>query len=378
MRNLNGFGIISLDICITSSCPLRCDYCFEKKDECKDLDFDEFLPYLEQGNYLDFIVFGGEPLLKIDDVLKIHKKAEEKGKTVSRSMISNGALLHKHIEMIKKEDFIVQISIDGYKEIHDKHRKFADGSGSFDIILKNIRLCIENDVKISLHSVVSRDNFKYFFEIFKWFYELLSEYKSFDEIVNTFSNNFFFVMFEEEFNDDDVSVFLGEILKITEYIQELDIDDQQKKDLIKYMFERNGGVCSAGGIMFGVDGNLDLYPCHRLMLTQDKEKYKLGNLFKVEEFKNFKFYNSLNMQFSNPLIYSALTVNSRFLQPKLRWYNYCPATNKQTTDSIYYFNCKYDVLLTEYNRLIDYILEKYNYNKKEDENGKCGRPDNCS
>ena len=47
------------------------------------------------------------------------------------------------------------ISIDGPKEVHDYNRKFYDKNGSYDEILKNIKIYLQNDIKLKASVVIT-------------------------------------------------------------------------------------------------------------------------------------------------------------------------------------------------------------------------------
>src|SRR6185369_6099521 len=52
----------------------------------------------------------------------------------------------------------LQITIDGPPAEHDKRRIYADGSGSYDRIARNIGMCLERGVNISIRMNVDRTN----------------------------------------------------------------------------------------------------------------------------------------------------------------------------------------------------------------------------
>lgn len=164
------------------ACNLHCIYCYEQTymiqgttkidpKEMVDLQFDRIDKIMEAyerkyGKTEDDIritIMGGEPLLKcnLDTVSYIFEKAKERGYTVD--IVSNGVDLNCYIDLFNKyKDTLdhIQITVDGVKEIHDKRRIFHDGRGSFDLIMNNIKLAIENDVLIILRVNVDSTNIK--------------------------------------------------------------------------------------------------------------------------------------------------------------------------------------------------------------------------
>lgn len=93
---------------------------------------------------LDIAFFGGEPLLNmhlIKYVIKYTKQIEEKSnKKFSFCMTTNGTLLTSEIEKYLLDNKVsIQISFDGNKEIQDKNRFFANGKGSYDLVVEKTK-----------------------------------------------------------------------------------------------------------------------------------------------------------------------------------------------------------------------------------------------
>jgi len=75
-------------------------------------------------------------------------------------MVTNGFHLTENVCRSLKEKTglkSVQITVDGPKAIHDTRRPLADGSGTFDVILDNIRE-ITNHVKVNLRINLDKKN----------------------------------------------------------------------------------------------------------------------------------------------------------------------------------------------------------------------------
>ena len=87
--------------------------------------------------------YGGEPCLNFKLIQQCVEYMEEaaEGKSVLYSLTTNATLLNKKIiDFFAKHHFRMMISLDGPKEIHDKHRKFSgSGEGSFDTVLRNMK-----------------------------------------------------------------------------------------------------------------------------------------------------------------------------------------------------------------------------------------------
>jgi hypothetical protein len=131
-------------------------------------------------------------------------------------------------------------------------------------------------------------------------------------------------------------------------------------ELIHAYITRRGGYCGMGTTLLALDSKMDVYPCHRLASIPSRQEFKLGNVFNPTEFSNFHLYNSyFRMGKKFHILYSAVQNITDFSQPSLNWFMWCPATNFQTSDNIYYQNSKYNIMLVELNRYIGYIYKKY-------------------
>lgn len=148
---------LSLEVTIltTYSCNFRCVYCFE--ESVRDnvfLDKDNstlivkwLINRAEERNIkrIHLVFYGGEPLLNIGPIYDIswHMKewADKNRVGFFFSIITNGSLLSpglvdKFLAVGLKS---VRVTLDGYRETHDRKRPFANGKPSFDVIMDNIK-----------------------------------------------------------------------------------------------------------------------------------------------------------------------------------------------------------------------------------------------
>ncbi|MFH1305593.1 MAG: radical SAM protein, partial [Candidatus Omnitrophota bacterium] len=118
---------------MTDRCNLRCKYCEGDWSgrRIKDFTTDEILRIIDECKELGayhFIIHGGEILLR-NDIGRIIDYM--KGKDLYVNLITNGILLPKWINEIKKVDSLC-ISLDGREENHD----FVRGKGSYSAAMK--------------------------------------------------------------------------------------------------------------------------------------------------------------------------------------------------------------------------------------------------
>ncbi len=155
------FPLTTMVLNVTNQCNLSCTYCYEygedKIVETKNGRKAKFMSEETARESVDFMLreagsnptvhltfFGGETLLNLP-VLKstiayARDRAAEAGKEVDFSLTTNATLLRPDvIEFLAENRVGVTISIDGPKEIQDRFRVFANGMGSYDIVMPKIR-----------------------------------------------------------------------------------------------------------------------------------------------------------------------------------------------------------------------------------------------
>ena len=140
---------------VAHTCNLNCDYCFASQGKYHG---ERALMSFETGKRaLDFLVensgtrrnlevdfFGGEPLMNFDVVKQLVGYArgieKEKNKNFRFTLTTNGMLIDDDvIDFCNKEMSNVVLSLDGRKEINDKHRVDYAGNGSYDKIVPKFR-----------------------------------------------------------------------------------------------------------------------------------------------------------------------------------------------------------------------------------------------
>ena len=161
-------------ILTTYACNFRCVYCFEESvkddiyldNQTSDLIIKWLIRKAEERKFkrIFLVYYGGEPLLNIRPIYDIswhiREWAEKKGVGFGFGMITNGSLLNpdlvdKFLTVGLKE---IRITIDGYREAHNRMRPFSDGRQTFDLIIDNIKSII-GKVNVGVVGNFDRDNF---------------------------------------------------------------------------------------------------------------------------------------------------------------------------------------------------------------------------
>ncbi len=157
---------------ITSSCNLRCEYCYEKdgrpdKSLTKE-GIDDKLKWIDE-NLADnshIVIFGGEPLLRIDLVEYIVDQliTTYKHRWFSVSLNTNGMLLlndnifNRYKRIVSKRQFTTYVSYDGPNSFR---RKDINGNCINDKIVEVLKKLEKNNINYMISYTWHKDNDKY-------------------------------------------------------------------------------------------------------------------------------------------------------------------------------------------------------------------------
>lgn len=193
-----GFHIIAKPT--GSLCNLNCEYCFylEKEklyaDEAAWAMPDDVLEayvrqYIEGQSIeeIDFAWQGGEPtILGIDFFQKVVglQKKYAAGKHITNAFQTNGVLLDdKWGEFLSRNRFLVGVSIDGPRKLHDHYRKDRGGGPTFDKVMKGISYLRKHNVEFNVLICVQKKNSYKPLEVYNFFKELGTNFVQFIPIV---------------------------------------------------------------------------------------------------------------------------------------------------------------------------------------------------
>jgi uncharacterized protein len=181
-------------------CNLNCEYCFY-------LEKQALFPAGEQyrmpdkvlsafiTNYItsqptpvvEFVWQGGEPtLLGIDFFKRVVdlQKPFMNTKTITNSLQTNGTLLTSEwCQFLKTNKFMVGISLDGPEEIHDRYRRDRQGNGTFDQVMRGLRLLQKHKVEYNVLACVARETAARPLEVYGFFRDEGVEFIQFTPIV---------------------------------------------------------------------------------------------------------------------------------------------------------------------------------------------------
>ena len=156
---------------VTNRCNLACPYCYIRKDGSR---MDEgtataFVAKAEEAtrrHQLKLLVIrmaGGEPSLEmrlVDRVAgELTRRLAPLGARVEFVCITNGVLMNKRwLEMLKRHEMRVCVSLDGVGHWHDQTRSFSNGRGSFDLVVRSINQYCEAGITPMILTTLTEAN----------------------------------------------------------------------------------------------------------------------------------------------------------------------------------------------------------------------------
>ncbi|KKG29962.1 anaerobic sulfatase maturase [Methanosarcina mazei] len=166
-------------------CNLACTYCFFLEKELlypgsrfrmSDEILENYIRQLIAAHNSPQVTVawqGGEPTLMGIDfyrrAVELQEKYRKPGMTFENTMQTNGTLLDDEwCRFFKENNFLIGISIDGPRELHDAYRVDKKGGGSFDRVMKGLRLLQKHGVEYNVLTTVNRVNADYPLEVYRF------------------------------------------------------------------------------------------------------------------------------------------------------------------------------------------------------------------
>lgn len=164
---------------IGATCNLDCIYCYylskeqlldqKSQQRMSDELLEQFIVETiaaQDAPEIQFTWHGGEPTLMglgfFRKVVELQIEHLPPGRRISNDLQTNGTLLDEAwCEFLRDHEFLVGLSIDGPRELHDAYRPTKRGAPSFDQVMRAAQLLKEHDITFSALTTVNRNNAKH-------------------------------------------------------------------------------------------------------------------------------------------------------------------------------------------------------------------------
>ncbi len=156
---------MKVTLSLTHNCNLACRYCYAGQKTRQDMTpetafkvVDFALAESQNGRPVHINFFGGEPMLCLSLMKEVtayaRRSANQLGKAVSFAVTTNGTLLgDAALEFLGENEVDLCISLDGSAEVHNQQRIYADGKGSFDCVVRNLRKALSVLSSVQVNAV---------------------------------------------------------------------------------------------------------------------------------------------------------------------------------------------------------------------------------
>ena len=169
-----------------SACNLNCDYCFFLKKEqlypgstfrMSDEVHEAYIKQLFEAHQVPQVTVawqGGEPTLMGLDFfrrsMELQKKYQKPGTSIENTFQTNGILLDDEwCRFFHENNFLVGLSLDGPQELHDTFRKDKGGHGTFEKVVKALRLLQKHQVEFNILCTVNAKNADHPLAVYRFF-----------------------------------------------------------------------------------------------------------------------------------------------------------------------------------------------------------------
>jgi len=280
----------------SSLCNLRCKYCFYHDEAAKRITGSYGImdtATLENivrrvfdaaTGEVTFAFQGGEPTLAGIDYYRtlftLCERYNTKKIKVSYAIQTNGILTaadERWAEMFAEHDFLVGISVDGIRDIHDTNRIDANGNGTYKTVLQAISALRKHNVRFNILTVINAVTAQNITKIYKFYRSQNWRYMQFIECLDPigqppFGNSYSLTperylrymktLFDLWYSD----MINGEYISIRQFDNWLNV-------FAGYQPESCGmlGMCT---VQYVTEADGSVYPCDFYVL----DAYKLGNI----------------------------------------------------------------------------------------------------
>ncbi|MEZ3518583.1 MAG: radical SAM protein [Muribaculaceae bacterium] len=298
----NDLSEVHVHVNPTLNCNFNCWYCYENHSGLSKMSVEVRDAILQmvarkissnEVKRLRLSFFGGEPLIYFDDVVAplMHgalKLAEAKGIDYFVNFTTNGYLLSdRMLDFLAPYNVSFQITLDGYRELHDKVRN-CGGKPSYDVIVRNVKSLLNSNKAVVLRINFTGENIDSVVRILEDLAEWPIELR-----------NYLTVDMQQVWQDisrDAEDVIYAKLMRLSDYAN---------KNGIRFSF--NWKVVSVGRSCYAdkvnhvlVNYNGDLYFCTARDFVPEKRK---GYLMPdgQEIWENDSHKRHMGIKFSNPV-----------------------------------------------------------------------------
>ena len=218
------------------------------------------------------------------------------GKSIHNALQTNGTLIDDGWgEFLAEHKFLVGVSIDGPRELHDHYRVDKGNAPTFDRVMRGLKKLKEHKVEFNTLTVVNRQNSQYPLEVYRFLKEIGSGFMQFIPVVERKAAEpgpDGLVLIQPSFDRSaEVTEWSVEPLTYGRFLAQI-FDEWVKKDVGRYFVQQfdvaleswlgmDASLCvfrKTCGSALAVEHTGDLYSCDHFVYPE----HKLGNVMEAD------------------------------------------------------------------------------------------------
>jgi len=352
----------------SSNCNIRCEYCFYRSISKKRIHESwgfmnfELLERIvqkalnESVDVCNFAFQGGEPtLVGIDfykKLIEYEQKYNKKNIEINNAIQTNGLVVDEEwARFLAQNDFLVGISLDGPRKIHDLYRVDNQGEGTFQRVIEAIHLFDQYHVKYNILTVVTPQVARHIHKIYNFFKNKHFTYLQFIPCLDPLDEEpggYHFSLTPEKYSYFLKTLFdLWYVDIMNDHIISIRYFDNLLQLLMGYPPEACGmlGHCNC---QFIIEANGGVYPCDFYVL----DKWYLGNI------KDRSFSQLLNSSVAQQFVQSSI-----YIDPVCRecpWFSLCRGECRRWREPFINGMPRLNYLCPAYQEFFRYTIDRFN------------------
>lgn len=350
----------------SSACNLKCKYCFYnslsdireiKNHGIMEIDTLEVIvkrALEEADESCTFAFQGGEPTIAglefFEKLIKLQKKYNHKNLVINNSIQTNGTLIdNRWADFLGKNNFLVGLSLDGPKEIHNLNRIDNRGADTFNKVLKTAKLFEKYKVEFNILCVVTSKTSKHINKIYSYFKSMGFNYIQFISCLDP--------LYEERgsyqysLTKEDYTTFLKNLFDVwyKDIIEGKRISVRYFDSLLENMIYGRSTSCGMNGActcQFVIESNGGVYPCDFYVI----DKWKLGNI------QDMTLRQLFECETSKDFITQSFKIDDKCRQCK--WYRLCKGGCRRDKEGLEGQGLEENYFCESYKEFFDYSVPR--------------------
>lgn len=355
----------------SSNCNLQCKYCFYHSiAEARQIQsygmmsidsleaiVRKALKYSE--HMCTFAFQGGEPTLAGLDfykkLIELEKKYNINNVKINNTIQTNGVLIDEEwADFLSKNNFLVGISLDGPKDVHDSNRVDSNNKGSFNKVMNAINLFNKFKVQYNILFVVNSYVARHVNKVYKFFKDNNFNYLQFVPCIDPLKSSGESSTYDCSLTPEKYTYFLKNIF-------DLWFNDILKGNIssIRYFDNLIGLVkgckteaCGMSGVcecQFVIEADGGVYPCD----FYANDQWLIGNI------KELEIQELINMEQVKNFIETSKHIDSKCQTCK--WFNLCKGGCRRLREPFENGNPILNRYCSSYEEFFEYSYERFRF-----------------